>query len=74
MEKRKQTDPVKAPLAIYEVHLGSWRKTIRPERDNCYTYREAAKALADYVKHMGYTMWSLWGSQSTPLTAPGAIR
>lgn len=66
MEKRKQTDPVKAPLAIYEVHLGSWRKTIRPERDNCYTYREAARALAEYVRHMGYTHVELMGIAEHP--------
>lgn len=40
------------PMLIYEVHLGSWRRT----KDNKYlTYREAAKQLIDYVKDMHYT-------------------
>ena len=30
----------KAPMAIYEVHLGSWRKASRPEKDGYYTYKE----------------------------------
>ena len=66
MEKRRNQDPVKAPIAVYEVHLGSWRKTNRPERDNCLTYREAARELADYVKSMGYTHVELMGIAEHP--------
>ncbi|MBV8077515.1 MAG: 1,4-alpha-glucan branching protein GlgB [Planctomycetaceae bacterium] len=43
-----------APIAIYELHLGSWMRdpedTYRP-----LTYREIAPMLADYVADMGYT-------------------
>ena len=47
--KRAQKDPEKQPMSIYEVHLGSWRKKNRPEKDGCYTYIEAAHELAAYV-------------------------
>lgn len=66
MEKRRASDPVKSPLAVYEVHLGSWKKKNRPERDNCLTYREAARELADYVKRMGYTHVELMGIAEHP--------
>ena len=56
MESRAGTDPVKAPISIYEVHLGSWKKKNRPEKDGYYTYMEAAHELADYVLEMGYTV------------------
>ena len=55
MDARKKADPVKSPMAIYEVHLGSWRKKDRPQKEGYYTYMEAAHELADYVKKMGYT-------------------
>ena len=66
MEKRKHTEPEKAPMAIYEVHLGSWRKASRPEKDGYYTYKEAAHELADYVKKMGYTHVELMGIAEHP--------
>ncbi len=61
------------PLSIYEVHLGSWKKS--PE-GKFLTYRELAKELVDYVKTMGYTHIELlpimehpldesWGYQTT---------
>ena len=61
MEKRSQSDPVTGPMSIYEVHLGSWRKKNRPEKDGYYTYVEAAHELAAYVKEMGYTHVELMG-------------
>ena len=81
MESRAGTDPVKAPISIYEVHLGSWKKKNRPEKDGYYTYMEAAHELADYVLEMGYTHVELmgiaehpydgsWGSQVTGYFAP----
>ena len=43
-----------APISVYEVHLGSWRRV--PEDNNRWlTYRELAHQLADYVSEMGYT-------------------
>ena len=66
MEKREQTDRTKEPMSIYEVHLGSWRKKNRPEKDGFYTYAEAAHELAAYVKEMGYTHVELMGIAEHP--------
>ena len=66
MESRADTDPVKAPISIYEVHLGSWKKKNRPEKDGYYTYMEAAHELADYVLEMGYTHVELMGIAEHP--------
>jgi 1,4-alpha-glucan branching enzyme len=68
------------PVAIYEVHLGSWARV--PEENNRYlTYREIAERLVPYVKEMGYTHIELlpvaehpfsgsWGYQVTGYYAP----
>ena len=66
METRKKAEPVKSPMAIYEVHLGSWRKKDRPQKEGYYTYMEAAHELADYVKKMGYTHVELMGIAEHP--------
>lgn len=66
MESRAGTDPVKAPISIYEVHLGSWKKKNRPEKDGYYTYMEAAHELADYVLEMDYTHVELMGIAEHP--------
>ena len=66
METRKKADPVKSPMAIYEVHLGSWRKKDHPQKEGYYTYMEAAHELADYVKKMGYTHVELMGIAEHP--------
>ena len=66
MKARSESDPLKAPMSIYEVHLGSWRKKNRPEKDGYYTYVEAAHELAAYVKEMGYTHVELMGIAEHP--------
>lgn len=66
LEKRKTTDLTKDPLAIYEVHIGSWKKKDRQEKDGFYTYREAAHELAEYVSSMGYTHVELMGIAEHP--------
>ena len=53
-------------MSIYEVHLGSWRKKDREEKNGFYTYREAAVELAEYVKDMGYTHVELMGIAEHP--------
>ena len=81
MAKRRTQITEQEPMSIYEVHLGSWKKKNRPEKDGYYTYKEAAHELADYVKDMGYTHVELigiaehpydgsWGYQVTGYYAP----
>ncbi|GLC80819.1 1,4-alpha-glucan branching protein GlgB [Lacrimispora brassicae] len=66
LEKRKIKDSLNEPLSIYEVHLGSWRRKNRDEKDGFYTYTEAAHELADYVLEMGYTHVELMGIAEHP--------
>ncbi len=55
------------PMAIYEVHPGSWmRHPGREEEDSYYSYRELAKSLVSYVKEMGYTHIELMGISEYP--------
>ena len=81
LEKRQETNPREAAMSIYEVHLGSWKKKNRTEKNGFYTYKEAAQELAEYVKTMGYTHVELigiaehpfdgsWGYQVTGYYAP----
>lgn len=69
-----------APISIYEVHLGSWRRN--PEDgDRALSYRELATELVDYAVHMGFTHLEFlpvsefpfdgsWGYQPVGLYAP----
>lgn len=67
MERRKKQDPKEEPMAIYEVHPGSWKKHPHgPDEDGYYNYRELAHALADYVHEMGYTHVELMGIAEHP--------
>ncbi len=81
MKERQTINPRQKPMSIYEVHLGSWKKHSTEERAGYYTYKEAAKELAAYVKDMGYTHVELlgiaehpfdgsWGYQVTGYYAP----
>ena len=61
MQQRTEQQPLTSPIAIYEVHLGSWRHMLErhqegaAEEDRFMTYRELAHALAPYVKNLGFT-------------------
>ena len=69
IENRKQQTretELKKPMAIYECHLGSWKKKIEDSDFGFYTYRELAKMLCDYVKKMGYTHVELMGITEYP--------
>ena len=70
MKKRAsmtQQDVIEQPMAIYEVHLGSWmRHPAKEEEEAYYSYRELAKTLVKYVKEMGYTHVELMGVSEYP--------
>src|SRR6185436_8008382 len=75
MADRRARQALDAPTAIYEVHLGSWRRV--PEDGNrSLGYRELAETLPDYVADMGFThvelmpvtehpFYGSWGYQAT---------
>ena len=69
MQHRAETPTFAQPMAIYECHLGSWRKKNREEKNGFYTYREAAEELAAYCEDMGYTHVELMGIAEHPLDA-----
>ena len=80
MARRQSAIARDAPVSIYEVHLGSWRRV--PEDGNRpLTYRELAEELGAYVRDMGFTHVELmpiheypfggsWGYQPIGLYAP----
>jgi 1,4-alpha-glucan branching enzyme len=80
MAQRAGRNALDAPISIYEVHLGSWRRV--PEEGNRpLTYREMAPLLAEYVHEMGFThveimpvmehpFYGSWGYQTIGYFAP----
>ncbi|MCS7312965.1 MAG: 1,4-alpha-glucan branching protein GlgB [Acidobacteria bacterium] len=80
LRTRRQANALDAPISIYEVHLGSWRRV--PEAGRRFlTYREMAEALPRYVKEMGFThveflpvmehpFYGSWGYQTVGYFAP----
>lgn len=66
MKQRKFGNFWEKPLAIYEVHPGSWKRHPRPENDGFYSYREFAHSLTEYVLDMGYTHVELMGISEYP--------
>ncbi|MBS0559049.1 MAG: 1,4-alpha-glucan branching protein GlgB [Proteobacteria bacterium] len=77
MARRRGAQFVDAPMSIYEVHLGSWRR----DGDRWLTYRELADTLVPYVRDMGFTHVELlpvsehpfdgsWGYQPIGMFAP----
>ncbi|WP_409364534.1 1,4-alpha-glucan branching protein GlgB [Burkholderia sp. Bp8998] len=77
---RQRANALAAPMSIYEVHLGSWRR-VPEQHDRWLGYRELAEQLIPYVKEMGFTHIELmpvnehpfdgsWGYQPTGLYAP----
>ncbi len=78
MQRQRAKNALDAPLSIYEVHLGSWR---RPWDGTMARYRDIAEPLARYVNEMGFThvelmpitehpFYGSWGYQTTGYFAP----
>jgi 1,4-alpha-glucan branching enzyme len=80
METKGRHNAPEAPIAIYEVHLGSWMRV--PEENNrTLTFRELAPRLAEYVTQMGFThveflpimehpFYGSWGYQTLGYFSP----
>ena len=82
MKTRHKNNSHKAPISIYEVHLGSWRRKVE-EGGRFLTYLESAQELASYLIDMNFTHVELmpvteypfegsWGYQVTGYFAPTA--
>jgi 1,4-alpha-glucan branching enzyme len=80
MAARPARDPVREPMAIYEVHLGSWARLVE-ESNRPLTYRELAPRLAKHMQDLGFThvellpvaehpFYGSWGYQVTGYFAP----
>ncbi|GAA4280257.1 1,4-alpha-glucan branching protein GlgB [Gaetbulibacter aestuarii] len=79
MKKRKKHNALDAPYAVYEVHLGSWKRQV--EENRFLSYHELADDLVNYLKEMNFTHVELmpimefpydpsWGYQITGYFAP----
>ncbi len=82
MAGRTRKNAGDAPISIYEMHLGSWRR-VREEGFRSLGYRELADRLADHVDAMGFThvefmpvmehpFFGSWGYQVTGYFAPSS--
>ena len=84
MAKRPEGDPLGRPMAIYEVHIGSWRhKQDSSGADRPLSYLELAEELPSYLAEMGFThveflpvaehpFGGSWGYQVSAYFAPTA--
>jgi 1,4-alpha-glucan branching enzyme len=82
MAERGRRNALDAPISVYEVHLGSWRRS--PEHpDEFLGYRDLAPMLADHCERMGFThveflpvmehpFYPSWGYQCTGFFAPSS--
>lgn len=80
MATRGQRQNLKAPMSIYEMHLGSWMRVLE-DGNRSLSYRELAPKLAEYMVRLGFThieflpltehpFFGSWGYQSTGFFAP----
>ncbi len=83
MAYRRERTALDRPMAIYEVHLGSWRRAASNGGSRPLTYRELAEYLPAYVHDAGFThvellpimehpFYGSWGYQTTGYFAPTA--
>jgi len=81
-EQRRSANAPDAPMSIYEVHLGSWRRVVE-DHDRWLDWDELAQTLVPYAREMGFTHIELlpisehpfdgsWGYQPVGLYAPTA--
>ena len=67
MASLRESDYRQRPMAVYEVHLGSWKKDgEKRDGDRFLDYRRLAHELCDYVLYMGYTHIELMGIAEHP--------
>ena len=66
MTAREKWNHKKAPMSVYEVHMGSWKRHPGTEDEGFYTYREFAKEITKYMKDMGYTHVEIMGIAEHP--------
>jgi 1,4-alpha-glucan branching enzyme len=82
MKSRRGRNALEAPMAVYEVHLGSWRRDGNAG-ERLIGYRELAPLLAEYAHDMGFThvellpimehpFYGSWGYQTTGYFAPSS--
>jgi 1,4-alpha-glucan branching enzyme len=82
LARRAGRDPGRVPMAIYEVHLGSWARILE-EGQRWLTYREIAPRLIEHVRRLGFThveflplaehpFTGSWGYQVSAYFAPTA--
>ena len=82
MRDRIQKNSLDAPISVYEVHLGSWKRRF-DDHNRSFSYRELAEDLVPYVKDMGFThvefmpvmehpFFGSWGYQITGYFAPSS--
>lgn len=69
MEKRRSWVQDEEPAAIYEAHIGSWRRHAVAEGDGFYSYREFAHEIVKYLQDMNYTHVELMGIAEYPYDA-----
>jgi 1,4-alpha-glucan branching enzyme len=80
MQGRHRRNALSAPISIYEMHVGSWRR-IGQEGNRSLSYGELALELPQYLQQMGYThveflpvmdhpFFGSWGYQTTGYFAP----
>ena len=82
MRERGRRNARDAPVAIYELHLGSWRRRTAPDgKWQPFSYRELAPQLVEYLSAQGFThveflpimehpFYGSWGYQTTGYFAP----
>ncbi len=82
MEQRHQANSLTAPIAIYEIHMESWRR-VPEDNHRSLSYREMAEVLPAYLNELGFThvefmplmehpFGGSWGYQVTGFFAPSS--